>query len=324
MEDVMAPLTQIERWCVSVAGDLERHFMIRAVAAAILAILAASCVSIGAYNARTPHDAGVVHAASNVNYGEGSRRTLDVYVPEARPTRAPVIVFFYGGGWSSGAKGDYTFAGDAFAAQGFVTFVPDYRVYPEVQFPGFVDDAAAAVRWVQANAERYGGDPDRIVLVGHSAGAHIAMLTALDPHYAEQASFDRSAIRGVVGLAGAYGFDNFNVPLLRNVFGSAEDPMTTMPVHYARREAPPILLLHGERDRRVPVRSSSRMYAVASSAGQQAEIKIYPGVDHPGIMQALAIARRDEAPVLEDVVTFARRVTGVHVAESAPTPAGAH
>lgn len=298
--------------------------MIRAVAASILAILAASCVSIGAYNARTPHDSGVVHPANDAAYGEGPRRTLDIYVPEARPARAPVIIFFYGGGWSSGAKGDYTFAGDAFAAQGFVTFVPDYRVYPEVQFPGFVEDAAAAVRWVQANAARYGGDPNRIVLVGHSAGAHIAMLTALDPHYAEAAGFDRAAIRGVAGLAGAYGFDNFNMPLLRNVFGAATDPMIAMPVHFVRGDGPPILLLHGERDRRVPLRSSSRMYAVASSAGQHAELKIYPGVDHPGIMQALAIARRNEAPVLQDVVTFARRVTGVHVAETAPAPAGAH
>ena len=320
----MAPLTRIERWCVSTAGDIERPFMIRAFAAASLTILAASCVSIGAYNARTPHDAGVVHAANDVSYGEGPRRTLDVYVPEARPTRAPVIVFFYGGGWSSGAKGDYTFAGDAFAAQGFVTFVPDYRVYPEVRFPAFVEDAAAAVRWVEANAERYGGDPHRIVLVGHSAGAHIAMLTALDPHYAQQAGFDRGAIRGVVGLAGAYGFDNFRVPLLQNVFGSAPEPMATMPVHFTRRDAPPILLLHGDRDRRVPVMSTERMYRTAEAAGQQAEMKIYSGVDHPGIMQSLAIARRGEAPVLRDVVDFARRVTGVHVAAATPTPTGAH
>ncbi len=299
--------------------------MIRAVAAAILALLAASCASIGAFNHTTPHDEGVVRAANDVPYGDGPRRTLDVYAPEARPTNAPVIVFFYGGGWSSGAKGDYTFAGDAFAAQGFVTFVPDYRVYPEVRFPGFVEDAAEALRWVQANAARYGGDPDRIVLVGHSAGAHIAMLTALDPHYAQQADFDRSAIRGVVGLAGAYGFDNFNMPLLRNVFGAATDPMTAMPVHFASRNAPPILLLHGDRDRRVPVRSSTRMYQVAHEAGQQAEVKIYRGVDHPGIIQSLAIARRNEAPALADTVAFAQRVTGVqHVAADAPTPAGAH
>lgn len=320
----MAPLTRIERWCVSVSGNPESDIMIRALAAAILAALAASCVSIGAFNARTPHDAGVERAGVDLSYGEGPRRTLDVYRPETRPTRAPVIVFFYGGGWSSGAKGDYTFAGDAFAAQGFVTFVPDYRIYPEVRFPDFVEDAASALRWVQANAARYGGDPNRIVLVGHSAGAHIAMLAALDPRYAEQANFDRSAIRGVVGIAGPYGFDNFNMPLLRNVFGSAEEPMSTMPVHFVGRDAPPILVLHGDRDRRVPVMSTQRMFNVANSAGQQAEIKIYPGIDHPGIMQAVAVARRDEAPVLRDTVEFARRVTGVHVAETSSTPAGVH
>ena len=295
--------------------------MIRAAAAALFAMLTAGCATIGAFNRSTPHDSGVVHAATSVRYGAGERRTLDVYVPESRPNRAPVIVFFYGGGWSSGAKGDYSFAGDAFAAQGFVTFVPDYRVYPEVRFPGFVEDAASALRWVQANASRYGGDPERIVLVGHSAGAHIAMLTALDSRYAEAAEFDRASVRGVVGIAGPYGFDNFNMPLLRNVFGEAEEPMATMPVQFASSDGPPLLLLHGDRDARVPVRSSTRMYEVATQAGQAAEIKIYPGIDHPGIMQAIALARRNEAPVLRDVVDFARRVTGMQVATT-PPPTG--
>jgi acetyl esterase/lipase len=296
--------------------------MFRVSAIATLAFLVSACASIGAFNRSTPHDTGVVHAAVSERYGEGERRTLDVYVPATRPQNAPVLVFFYGGGWSSGAKEDYTFAGDAFAAQGFVTVVPDYRVYPEVRFPGFVEDAAAALHWVRENVARYGGDPNRIVLVGHSAGAHIAMLAALDPEYTEAASFDRRAIRGVVGLAGPYGFDNFNQPLLRNVFGQAAEPMATMPVHYADPEGPPILLLHGDRDRRVPSFSSTRMYAVATGAGQQAEVKIYPGVDHPGIMQALAIARRAEVPVLADTVAFARRVTGHHVAGSPAHPSG--
>lgn len=284
--------------------------MFRAFVAAVCMFLATGCASIGAFNRSTPHDSGVIRAAADVAYGEGPRRTLDVYAPQARTRNTPVLVFFYGGGWSSGAKEDYSFAGDAFAAQGFLTIVPDYRIYPEVRFPGFVEDAAAALRWVRDNATRYGGDPNRIVLVGHSAGAHIAMLAALDPAYAEAAGFDRNAIRGVVGLAGPYGFENFEMPLLQNVFGQAEEPMATMPVHYVRREGPPILLLHGERDARVPLRSASRMYEVATEAGQQAQVKIYPGVDHPGIMQAIAIARRDEAPVLADTLAFARRVTG--------------
>lgn len=298
--------------------------MFRAFAIAALTLLVSACASIGAFNRSTPHDAGVVRAAASEPYGEGQRRTLDVYVPETRPRNAPVLVFFYGGGWSSGAKEDYTFAGDAFAAQGFVTIIPDYRLYPEVRFPAFVEDAAAALHWVRENAARFGGDPNRIVLVGHSAGAHIAMLAALNPEYARAAQFDRHAIRGVVGLAGPYGFDNFDMPLLRNVFGQAPEPMATMPVHFAGAEGPPILLLHGDRDRRVPAFSSERMYGVATGAGQRAEVKIYPGVDHPGIMQALAVARRDEVPVLADTVAFARRVTAMTTANTRSHTGAAH
>jgi len=295
----------------------------RALAAAVLFVLASGCASIGAYNRSTPHDAGAVRVAEGERYGEGPRRTLDMYSPTQPPDRAPVIVFFYGGGWSSGAKADYSFVGDAFAAQGFLTIIPDYRVYPEVRFPDFVEDAAAALHWVRENASGFGGDPNRIVLVGHSAGAHIAMLAALDPRYAEAAGFDRRAIRGVVGLAGPYGFDDFDAPLLRNVFGEVADPLTTMPRQYAQRGAPPLLLLHGDRDRRVPVYSSERMHETAREVGQAAEIKIYPSLDHPGILQALGMARRDEAPVLADTLAFARRVTGPSAAAATrSTPTG--
>lgn len=298
--------------------------MIRVMLTAAFAFLASSCMTIGAYNRITPHDRDGVRLAQDLRYGEGSRRTLDVYAPSERPANAPVIVFFYGGSWSSGAKRDYSFAGQAFAAQGFVTVVPDYRIYPEVQFPAFVEDGASALRWVRDHIAEYGGDPDRIVLVGHSAGAHIASLVALDPRYAQAAGFDAHAIRGVVGLAGPYGFDRFDIPLLRNVFGPPADPQTAMPVHYVRRDAPPLLLLHGSRDARVPVYSSQRMEREARAAGEDVELKIYPGVDHPGIMQAISVARRREAPVLDDTVAFARRVTGVETAATSSTPAGAH
>lgn len=297
--------------------------MLRAAVAALFACLVSACASIGAFNHFTPHDRGVTRVAQSAPYGDGPRRTLDVYAPDHRSVRAPVIVFFYGGGWSNGAKEDYSFAGDAFAAQGFVTVVPDYRIYPEVRFPGFVEDAAGALHWVSGNIARYGGDPTRIVLVGHSAGAHIAMLAALDPRYARAADFDRAAIRGVVGLAGPYGFQNFDMPLLQNVFGAVDDPATTMPMNYARRQAPPILLLHGDVDTRVPLVSSRLMHSAALAAGQPSELKVYPGVDHAAILQALAPARRDAAPVFSDAIAFARRVTGQQMA-GALQPANAH
>lgn len=284
--------------------------MIKALVSAVLLSLTCGCMTVGAFNQFAVHDEGVRRTVASAAYGESERQTLDVYVPASAPRNAPVIVFFYGGAWSSGDKREYSFAGHAFAAQGFVTVVPDYRLYPQVRFPDFVHDGAAALRWTQDNIQRYGGDPSRIVLVGHSAGAHIAAMAALDPQYARAAGYDLDAIRGVAGLAGPYGFHNLDMPLLRNVFGAVDDPRTVQPLHYVSRDGPSLLLLTGDRDRRVPIVSTQRMAEAAREAGESVEVKVYAGIDHPGILQALSVTRRDEAPVLRDVVTFARRVTG--------------
>ncbi|HRE43842.1 MAG TPA: alpha/beta hydrolase [Terricaulis sp.] len=281
---------------------------LRASGVAALLALTAGCVSIGAFNRFTPHDPGARQVASGLAYGEGPRRTLDVYAPAAGAEGAPVLVFIYGGGWRSGAKEDHSFIGDAFAAHGFVTVIPDYRLAPETQFPGFVDDAAQAIAWVEANIAAYGGDPRRIVLAGHSAGAYNAMMAALDVRYAAAAGFDPRAIRGVVGLAGPYGF-YFNNPIIRTAFGDAPDPANMHAIGFARADAPPLLLLTGDADRRVPVRASEEMAEAARAAGGQAQLIIYPGLDHPGILQALAPARRNRAPVFADALAFAERVT---------------
>src|SRR3546814_8631076 len=93
--------------------------------------------------------------------------------------------------------------GRAFAAQGFVVAVPDYRLVPKVRFPAFVEDSAAAVKWVRAHIARFGGDPDRIVLAGHSAGAYNAAMLAVDPQWLGP---DRAAVKGWATLAGPYEF----------------------------------------------------------------------------------------------------------------------
>ncbi|MCR6643309.1 MAG: alpha/beta hydrolase [Terricaulis sp.] len=281
---------------------------LRASGVAALLALTAGCVSIGAFNRFTPHDPGARQLAHALAYGEGARRTLDVYAPAAGAEGAPVLVFIYGGGWRSGVKEDYSFVGDAFAAHGFVTVIPDYRLAPETQFPGFVEDAAEAIAWVEANIAAYGGDPRRIVLAGHSAGAYNAMMAALDVRYAAAAGFDPSALRGVIGLAGPYGF-YFNNPVIGAAFGDAPDPANMHAISFARADAPPLLLLTGDADRRVPVRASEEMARAAQEAGGQAELIIYPGLDHPGILQALAPARRNRAPVFADALAFAERVT---------------
>jgi acetyl esterase/lipase len=151
--------------------------------AAPLLLALASCSPLHTFNALVPKDGAAALVAKDQAFASGPRRKLDLYAPKRRSAdaRLPVIVFFYGGSWSSGDKKGYGFAGRALAAQGFLVAIPDYRLVPEVRFPGFIEDGAAAVRWVRANAARFGGDPDRIVLAGHSAGAYNAAMLSFDP-----------------------------------------------------------------------------------------------------------------------------------------------
>lgn len=244
-------------------------------------------------------------------FGPEARQRLDVYAPNgtAAGARLPVIVFCYGGSWASGEKNDYQFLGQALASRGFVVAIPNYRLAPNVVFPAFVDDCALAVKWVSENIGAHGGDPSRIVLVGHSAGAYNAIMVALDPRYLAAVGVLPYSIRGFAGMAGPYDFLPFDVASTRNAFGQAPDPQTTQPIHFARADGPPLLLLWGDRDTTVGRRSITNMERAARAAGEQVEAKIYPRVDHVGIMLALSVPFRGNAPVLRDVTEFAHRVT---------------
>lgn len=275
-----------------------------------LSAFAAACTpTLGAFNALAPRDGGVSVAARDVAYGEGPRRRLDVYTPASAQGPLPVIVFIYGGSWDSGRKEEYAFAGAAFASRGFVTVIPDYRLVPEVRFPGFLEDCAAAVRWVADHAVEYGGDPSRIVIVGHSAGAYNAVMLAMDPTYLMNAGVEASRVSGVVGIAGPYDFLPFDVDATRNAFGEAEDINLTQPVHFASVAAPPLLLLWGEDDTTVGPRNINNLAFVQRSVGARIETKVYPGVNHIDIMLALSRPLRGRAPTLNDVTEFARKVT---------------
>jgi len=151
------------------------------------------------FNALMPKDGGGVRLAHDAPFRAGKRQRLDIYAP--RQTNAmpmPVIVFFYGGSWNSGTKDGYGFVGDALAARGFLVAIPDYRLVSAVHHPVFLEDNVAAVRWVRQHAAELGGDPERIVLAGHSAGAYNAAMLALDPRWL---GADRSAVKGLIGLA---------------------------------------------------------------------------------------------------------------------------
>jgi acetyl esterase/lipase len=276
-----------------------------AVIAAVLAAIAAY-EPLATFNALTPKDSAR-RAAAGVAYGEGPRRTLDIYSAGAQ--NAPVIVFFYGGSWSSGRKDYFGFVGHALAARGFTVVIPDYRVVPEVTFPGFVEDGAAAIAWTQAHIGQYGGDPKRIVLAGHSAGAYIAIMLAMDSDYLRKAGADLTAIKGAAGISGPYDFYPFDVKASIDAFGKAPDPRATQPVTYARADAPPLLLLHGEKDTTVRPRNTLSLARKQGDLGAPVETKLYPDLNHVDALLALSAPFRGKAPVLDDITTFARRVT---------------
>jgi len=273
-----------------------------------LSLLAGGC-TLSTFDALAPRDAGARRVRRDQPYGAGPRQTLDVYAPEVRSGSAPVLVFIYGGSWRSGNKNDYEFVGQAFAAQGFVVVIPDYRLVPQVRFPEFVEDCAGAVAWAAANAAHVGGDPERIVLVGHSAGAYNAIMLALDQRFLRNAEVAPNVVKGAVGIAGPYDFLPFDVDSTRNAFGQFADPAATQPISFARGDAPPLLLLWGERDDLVGRRNIEGLSAAMRERGGQVEAKLYPELDHVNILLALSRPLRDRGPVLADIAAFARRVT---------------
>ena len=284
--------------------------------APILLLIATSCSPLRTFNSLVPKDPGVDVVARDQVFREGPRGRLDLYAPRQRGAeRLPIIVFFYGGSWNSGTKDGYAFAGRALAARGFLVAIPDYRLVPEVRFPAFLEDGAAAVRWVRAHAGRYGGDPDRIVLAGHSAGAYNAAMLSLDPRWLGP---DRTAIKGFVGLAGPYDFLPFDTPASQAAFGEAPDPPATQPVRFASPGDPPALLLVAGKDDLVRPRNAISLAAALTRAGVPAEVRTYDEIGHIGILTALSRLFRGKAPVLRDVAEFARKVTAEQPKAMAP------
>jgi len=274
----------------------------------LLPLLLGACSPLTAFNGVVPKDRGGSVVARGQAYGAHPRQRLDIYAPRklAAGERLPVIVWFYGGSWNSGEKGGYAFAGRALAARGFVVAIPDYRLVPEVRYPAFLEDGAAAVRWVRANIARHGGDPERIVLAGHSAGAYNAAMLALDPRWL---GADRAAVKGLVGLAGPYDFLPLDVASTQAAFGQVTDLPSTQPVSFASAGDPPALLVAGANDTLVRPRQTTALAGRLQAAGVTAETRLYAGVGHIGVMTALSRPFRGKAPVLEDVSAFAHRVT---------------
>ena len=268
------------------------------------AVVLSGCSAAVFFAANVPSAFGPFERTANLAYRPEPRQRLDVYVPEA-PTRdlRAVIVFIHGGSWNSGSKDQYRFVGSSLAERGFIAVLPNYRLNPAVRFPDFVADAAEAVTWTLRNIAGYGGDPQRVFVMGHSAGAHIALLLSLDRQYLAAAGASADDLRGVIGLSGPYDF-KIDSDLLRAVFGSAPDIQQTQPVHFARGDAPPMLLIHGTEDVVCWAKHSIRLTELVRAAGGQAELRLYPGLGHGDTLAGLSRLGRGRAPTLDDVAAF--------------------
>lgn len=245
----------------------------------------------------------------DVAYGSLQRQQLDLYVPAEGTTGAPLVVFFYGGGWTAGDRARYRFAGEALATTGCAVAIPDYRLHPSVRYPVFLEDCAASVAWLQQHADEVGVNADRIVLAGHSAGAYNAAMLALDPRWLAAARADRAAVRGWIGLCGPYDFLPPRSATLRDIFGPSEGWPDTQPVAHVAAGAPPALLLWGDDDTTVLPRNSERLAARLRSAGGDVTTEVYRGVGHVKPLLALSRPFRDSLPVLPSMDAFIRRVT---------------
>ena len=265
------------------------------------------CSSFQILNATVYH--GGYTRTLDLAYGTDPRQRLDVYCPKHIAPDAKVVIFFYGGSWRTGSKTDYRFVASALTSRGFIVVLPDYRLYPAVTFPAYVEDGAAAVRWTQDHIAAYGGSTNKLYLMGHSAGSQIAALLTLDPHYLRDAGVDRSAIRATASLSGPLDFTPnpwdrpvFNQPTNATAINPQIEPIT-----YADGKAPPMLLLHGLKDKIVFPSNSENLAASIRQAGGQVEFIAYPNRAHASVVVALASPYQWLAPVLDDVTKFFER-----------------
>ncbi len=239
-----------------------------------------------------------------VSYGTHPRQKLDIYRPEPGPEtgeQGPVVLFFYGGGWRGGDRTTYGFVGGTLAARGITTVIADYRLYPEVRFPAFVEDGALAYDWVARNLAR-----DRpIFLAGHSSGAHLAALLALDGRYLQDRADPLPPPAGLIGLAGPYAFDPTTWETTKDIFAGAQADQTR-PIAFARAGMPPALLMHGLADETVVLWNTRTLAEALEKSGVPVRKREFDGVGHVGIVTALARPLRWRAPVLDEIVDFIR------------------
>ena len=270
---------------------------------------AAACSPLSAINAVTPASSYV--KTEGVAYGnsDNPRQKLDIYRPATTTSASaqglPVVIFFYGGSWNEGSRKDYAFVGEALSSRGFIAVLPDYRVYPEVRYPEFLEDSAQAVAWTLRSVRALGGDPQRVFVMGHSAGAYNAAMVALDARWLHEAGASPAELRGWIGLAGPYDFLPIENPDVKPVFFAPDSPPDSQPVRHVEAGAPPALLIASHQDKLVSAERNTAGLARLLRAQQVPVVERYfDNTSHASLVASLARPLRFIAPTLDEVSQF--------------------
>jgi len=261
-----------------------------------LAALTGGCSPAALLNATVPRTGYVLEA--DLPYGPLPRQKLDYYAPVSPRPDGKTVVFFYGGAWRQGDRADYLFLGQALASRGTGVVIADYRLFPSVRYPAFIQDGALAVGWA---ARRFGSA--KLFLMGHSAGAYIASMLAANTAYLRAVAVDRLKLGGLIGIAGPYDLQPRNYRWLRDIFDDA-DNAAIRPIAHATAPLPSALLLHGADDHLVTPRESERLAAAWQAARAPVDLKLYEKVDHFTIVGAFADVLQGRAPTRADVLAW--------------------
>lgn len=272
---------------------------------AIMACFSSACSPVKVLNSLVPESG--YEPVSAVEYGSHQRQKLDIYLPKTTQksdTLKKVIIFYYGGNWDSGERAEYKFAAEALVSLGYIVVVPDYRVYPDVLFPELMADPVSAAKWVKTNIKKYHGDANKVFLAGHSAGAHIVVMMAINPDYLAVKSLKPSDFAGVIGLAGPYDFLPLKSDRLKTIFGPAAEQWKSQPINFVDGKNPPLLLAVGMKDGTVWPRNSINLAKKINEKNGQVELVEFANYSHVEMVAKLAKPLRGNGELLKQIAAF--------------------
>ena len=282
------------------------------VCVALSSLLLVACTKVGLGVANLPNTFSDTETTNDIAYGSEPWQKLDIYVPPhssgqySSGQSLPVVVFFYGGSWKDGSKDMYPFVGEAFAKKGYITVIADYSKYPQVKFPTFVEDGAKAVAWTYRHIAEYQGDPERLFIAGHSAGAHIGAMVTADKHYLQAEGLTPSIINAFAGLSGPYDFVPYEDDYM-DMFGPPENYPNMQVTTFIDGKEPPMLLLWGADDTIVGKSNMDKLITKINLEQGAVESKIYQGVGHADMVASLVWFLKSKAPILDNVNDFFQR-----------------